>query len=169
MPIDIISAIIFVIYGIYLLAKKENKPIKEHDELIEFREESNKLQDELVISSTFKTPSIILSPNGELWIKGRSIPEDASGFYDKILDWIIDYCKYPDKKTSINIMLEYVNDGSMKYILQILRELSVFVDSGHELEINWYYESIDNHMKELGTFYSNILNTPINLIPVDKI
>ena len=72
-------------------------------------------RDSLVIPPTYKTPEIVLKSNGNMLIKGRSIPEDASGFYERLLDWIVDYSEDPMEITSVSIMLEYVNDGSMKY------------------------------------------------------
>ena len=157
--------------GKYNLGTNKNKrgSFLENNKQKRIRERSAKKMDNIVISPTYKTPEIILNSNGNMLIKGRSIPEDTSSFYDRLLDWIIQYCINPEDKTSITIMLEYVNDGSMKYLLQMLRELSVLRNSGRELEINWYYETVDSHMKELGGNFSNCIDAPINLIPIDKI
>lgn len=123
----------------------------------------------LIISSTRYTPQIDFNINGQLLIKGRSIPYDAFTFYERLLSWISDYCHSPASNTTIKIMLDYLNDGTMKYLVYILRELTEIKQQGHELEIKWYYEADDEHMTELVGFYSNIIDHTIKLIPVEKI
>jgi len=122
----------------------------------------------LVLFPTHNTPLISFHPNGDFWITGRSIPEDAFSYYDVIIDWIVRYCEIPAKSTTLIIMLEYINDGSMKFLAEIFRELSRIVDSDHNLSIDWHYESFDKDMEELGSLYSNIFGINMNFIPVEK-
>ena len=119
------------------------------------------------LESTKKTPNVLLDPSGRIRIGGRSIPEDASKFYDDILNWVLDYCHTPSDTTVVDIELEYFNSGSAKFVMQILRELSELLAEGRELKVNWYYEEGDDDILERGEYYSSILALEINFIETD--
>jgi len=119
------------------------------------------------LESTKKTPNVLLDPSGRIRIGGRSIPEDASKFYDNILNWVLDYCHTPSDSTIVDIELEYFNSGSAKFVMQILRELSELLTEGKDLKVNWYYEEGDDDILERGEYYSSILDLEINFIETD--
>jgi len=119
------------------------------------------------LESTKRTPNVLLDPSGRIRIGGRSIPEDASKFYDNILNWVLDYCHTPSDSTVVDIELEYFNSGSAKFVMQILRELSELLVEGRDLKINWYYEEGDDDILERGEYYSSILDLEINFIETD--
>ena len=119
------------------------------------------------LESTKKTPNVLLDPSGRIRIGGRSIPEDASKFYDDILNWVLDYCHTPSDSTVVDIELEYFNSGSAKFVMQILRELSELLAEGRDLKVNWYYEEGDDDILERGEYYSSILDLEINFIETD--
>jgi hypothetical protein len=119
------------------------------------------------LESTKRTPSVLLDPSGRIRIGGRSIPEDASKFYDNILNWVLDYCHSPSDSTVVDIELEYFNSGSAKFVMQILRELSELLVEGRDLKVNWYYEEGDDDILERGEYYSSILDLEINFIETD--
>ena len=114
-----------------------------------------------------KTPTVHLDPAGKVRIEGRSIPEDASKFFDGILSWIIEYARSPKDQTIVDIELEYFNSGSAKFVMQILRELSEVMHAGKELKINWYYEEGDDDILERGEYYASILDLDINFIETE--
>ena len=119
------------------------------------------------LESTKKTPMVLLDPSGKLRIGGRSIPEDASKFFDGILNWVLAYVASPQDSTTIDIELEYFNSGSAKFVMQILRELSELIHNGKELKVNWYYEEGDDDILERGEYYSSILDLDINFIETE--
>jgi len=121
----------------------------------------------VTLESTKKTPNVLLDPSGRIRIGGRSIPEDASKFYDNILNWVLDYCHTPSDSTVVDIELEYFNSGSAKFVMQILRELSELLAEGKDLKVNWYYEEGDDDILERGEYYSSILDLEINFIETD--
>ena len=119
------------------------------------------------LESTKRTPNVLLDPSGRIRIGGRSIPEDATKFYDNILNWVLDYCHTPSDSTVVDIELEYFNSGSAKFVMQILRELSELIVEGRDLKVNWYYEEGDDDILERGEYYSSILDLEINFIETD--
>ena len=120
--------------------------------------------DNLLIESTKKTPEVFFSTDGRIKISGRSIPEDATKFYDDLYEWIYYYCLEPSDTTTVDIELEYFNSGSSKALLHILRALVDVSKHGHKLTINWYYEEGDDDIMERGEYYESILETKFNFI-----
>jgi hypothetical protein len=121
----------------------------------------------LNIEGTKKTPMVVLDPAGKIRIGGRSIPEDASKFYDSILNWVLEYVGSPQDGTTVDIELEYFNSGSAKFVMQILRELSELIHHGKELKVNWYYEEGDDDILERGEYYASILDLDMNFIETE--
>jgi hypothetical protein len=121
----------------------------------------------VTLEGTKKTPAVTLDPMGKIRFGGRSIPEDASKFYEDILAWIMEYCSAPKDTTKVEIELEYFNSGSAKYVMQILRELSELKENNKELIVNWYYEEGDDDILERGEYYASILGIDINFIEIE--
>lgn len=121
----------------------------------------------LVIEPTSKTPKVILNADlGIFEITGRSIPEDAIGFYRKILDWIEEYGRNPLPDTSFKFQLEYFNTSSSKCLLDIFRKLERMHKNGHKVTIRWHYDADDEDMAETGQDYQALLDVPFELVPV---
>ena len=122
----------------------------------------------LLIKGTNRTPEVDFNINGNIRIRGRSIPEDAGLFYNHLYSWIFRYTMSPLPETIVNLELEYMNSGSAKSILQILRELSNITHLGnHKLKINWYYELGDEDMLEKGEYFQSILKHKFSFIETD--
>ena len=121
----------------------------------------------LSIEGTNKTPSIKLNPeNGVIEIKGRSIPENSIEFYRPIVEWLDEYAKNPNKKTTVNVQLEYFNTSSSKCILDIFKKLESLKKARNEVIINWYYEEDDEDMLESGEDYESIIRVPFKMIEI---
>ncbi len=125
------------------------------------------VMDSLLIESTKKTPEIAFNADGRFRISGRSIPEDASKFYDDIFEWVYYYAQNPAESTTVDIELEYFNSGSSKALLHILRALAEINRKGLKLTINWYYEEGDDDIMERGEYYESILEIKFNFIETD--
>lgn len=121
----------------------------------------------LLITSTRRTPEVSFTTDGRLVLSGRSIPEDPSKFYDQLFEWVYHYCQEPNNNTLVDIALEYFNSGSSKAILEILRALVDTAVKGKHISINWYYEEGDDDILERGEYYESILNLQFNFIETD--
>jgi hypothetical protein len=111
----------------------------------------------LSIKGTSRTPEVDFNVNGNIRIHGRSIPEDAGLFYNHLYSWIFRYCMKPQPLTNVHIELEYMNSGSAKSILQIIKELITIAEKGYQIVVHWYYESGDEDMLEKGEYFESIL------------
>jgi len=122
----------------------------------------------LLIKGTGRTPDVDFNIDGHIRIKGRSIPEDAGLFYNHLYSWIFRYCMNPLVETVVNLELEYMNSGSAKSVLQILRELTNITNNKkNKLCINWYYELGDEDMLEKGEYFQSILKHTFVFIETD--
>lgn len=121
----------------------------------------------LLIESTKKTPEVSFHTDGRLRISGRSIPEDASKFYEQLYEWVYYFCQTPPELTTLDVQLEYFNSGSSKSLLHILRALVDVTKQNSKLTINWYYEEGDDDILERGEYYESILEVKFNFIETD--
>ncbi len=123
--------------------------------------------EDLNLEGTAKTPTIDFKSNGELLIKGRSIPENSIEFYKPIIDWISDYGNSPQSDTAVNIQLEYFNTSSSKCILDVFKKLESLSDTA--VKIKWYYEEDDEDMLEAGEDYEAIIDLPFEMVEVEEL
>ncbi len=113
------------------------------------------------IEETRTTPFVLID-QGQITINGRSIPEDAFGFFEPVVDACKEYVLKPAKHTIVNIHLEYVNSGSKKYLTNILTVLEKSYLDGNGYEIIWTYDSDDEAMLDLGNDLKGIIKIPLN-------
>ncbi len=124
----------------------------------------------LQIEPKFNTPSIDFNAgSGYLLMKGRSIPEDPESFFQPILTWLDEYFKETEQESVLEFRLEYVNSGSSKYILELLRRLYKLVQDGQKVKIIWCFETDDESIEDLGEHYKHTIDLPIEIREVDEI
>ena len=114
-----------------------------------------------------KTPVVEFNPNGELLLKGRSIPENSIEFYKPLIEWLESYSESPNSTTVLSVQLEYFNTSSSKCILDVFKKLESV--SGSEITVKWHYEEDDEDMLEAGEDYEAIIDLPFEMIEVEEI
>ena len=114
-----------------------------------------------------KTPVVEFSSNGELLLKGRSIPENSIEFYKPLIEWLESYSDSPNSTTVLSVQLEYFNTSSSKCILDVFKKLESV--SGSEITVKWHYEEDDEDMLEAGEDYEAIIDLPFEMIEVEEI
>ena len=121
--------------------------------------------EDLYLKKTFNSPEVeFIADKGELSLEGRSIPEDPGEFFELLIDWINEYFLNPAKDTVMNIRLEYINSGSSKYMLEVLRIMKINHDAGKGVQIRWYFEEGDESIQELGIHYEQTIQIPFEHI-----
>ena len=110
----------------------------------------------LELEPTKTTAEITLdAASGELKFSGRSIPEDPGTFFGQVVDWINEYFAGDGKSASAEFNLEYVNSGSSKYFLEIIRLLDDYNRKGKQCSIVWLHEEDDESIQELGELFQD--------------
>ncbi len=111
----------------------------------------------LLISGTDDTPKIVLDKaQGMFEISGRSLPEDAVGFFKPVLEWLDAYSSQSNPATNFCINLEYFNTASSKLILDILTK----VEAIKGVKVTWVHFADDEDMKEAGEEFSELVEVP---------
>ena len=124
----------------------------------------------LEIEPKFNTPYVDFNAgSGYFLMKGRSIPEDPESFFHPILTWMDEYFKETKQESVLEFRLEYVNSGSSKYILELLRRLHKLVAAGKPIKIIWCFETDDESIEDLGEHYKHTVDIPIEIREVDEI
>lgn len=118
----------------------------------------------LLIESREDTPKVIFDTINRLFeISSRSLPENAIGFYEPVLQWLNDYSASPLDLTVFDFKLEYFNTASAKQLAKILLILENIAKKS-KVVINWYYKKEDTDMLASGTRFSKLIDLNFNLI-----
>ncbi|MFO7575451.1 MAG: DUF1987 domain-containing protein [Bacteroidales bacterium] len=115
---------------------------------------------------TKNSPEIILDPGGIIRIKGRSILENATDFYQPILEWIAEYVREPAQLTCVDINLEYFNSATAKVLITLIQKVSAVTFRNAKFKVNWYYEDGDEDILERGEYLESVLETDFNYIKI---
>lgn len=118
--------------------------------------------EKLIIQEELKNcPGIIYYfENNTLEISGRSIPENPELIFRRLDEWITGHFM-KNQTLSVNILLEYINSGSSKYLYQVLKKLTGYANSGKGVTLKWLYEEDDEAMLELGEHYRDTAGIPL--------
>ncbi len=123
--------------------------------------------EKLFIEETEDTPEVTLDPEeGIFKISKISVPENALGFYQPILEWMKEYAENPNVQTVFDFDLEYVNTASSKQVIQVILLLQKVSEKG-DVRVVWHYESIDEDMKALGLRYKKLVTIPFDVVEVE--
>lgn len=121
----------------------------------------------IIINAKEYTPKIILDPKvGLIEFIGQSFPEDSTGFYQPVLNWVEEYIASPYKETTVNIRFSYYNTSSAKKLNEIIHIIVKLKQSNpnYPLKINWYYEKGDDDMHIAGKDFAKMVNFPFKYI-----
>jgi hypothetical protein len=118
--------------------------------------------EKLVIQEALKNcPGIVyFFDNNTLEISGRSIPENPELIFRRLDEWITSHFE-KNRSLTVNILLEYINSGSSKYLYEILRKFTSYANSDKEVVMKWFYEEDDEAMLELGEHYRDTAGIPL--------
>ncbi len=128
----------------------------------------------LFIEPTEFSPKIIFDVKDRKFeLVGISRPEDVINFYESIIYKVENYINrminehgdFNGFKFHLKFDLSYMNSASSKYILQILDHFKQLFKKGAEINVDWYYDDIDDQIFEDGEDLSDVIKIPFNLIP----
>ncbi|NBV12615.1 MAG: DUF1987 domain-containing protein [Sphingobacteriia bacterium] len=120
------------------------------------------------LTGTDISPEISLEQNGNLILKGTSIPENSEEVYRPVLAWLRNYASHPSPITTLEVQLDYFNTSSSKFLLEILRIIKQIQDSNKTVSIKWYYYSDDPDMMESGQDFMDILELNMEMIAIPE-
>jgi len=125
------------------------------------------MDDKLFREATEDTPKVEFDKINNIFeITGRSLPEDATKFFDPLHDWLAAYCNNPNPKTEIMLQLDYYNSASAKQLVDLLIALEEIHDKSSQVKILWHYNEEDELMKIRGEEIQTVLELPFELVEV---
>lgn len=101
---------------------------------------------------------------GLITIEGRTLPENTLEKFAPLFDWVSDYIKNPQKLTTINFKVEYVNSSSNRVFFKLLKTFESINEGEQKVTVNWYYSPNDEDVFELGEDYMDFVELEFNLI-----
>ncbi len=129
------------------------------------------MQKPLIIPETDFTPSIYFNlEENKFEIKGISRPENVLTFYQELFEWLDNHENSiisSKEKAILNFNLTYFNTASAKYLSQLILKFKGLMNMGKPLEVNWYYQEMDDKILEDGEDLSFSTDMNFNYIPID--
>jgi len=112
-------------------------------------------------------PLVYFDPLHEIFeIRGNSMPENASSFYEPILKWLDNYAESPNSVTEIIFQMNLLNTSSTKLFIDIFNRINKIVDSGKsDVNIIWYYNYGDDDIQEVGLEFKIFSKASFELVP----
>ncbi|MBN1180923.1 MAG: DUF1987 domain-containing protein [Bacteroidales bacterium] len=107
----------------------------------------------LLIEATKKTPEVIFNTDGQMSLKGRSLPENADQFFSPLISWVE---SLDVKNVKLDISLDYFNSSSSRKLMDMFK----YLDANHSIDsiqINWYYEEGDEDSLETAQIFEESL------------
>lgn len=117
----------------------------------------------LILEATEDTPKVVLDTEENFSISGRSLPENAIGFYQPVFEWLEKYIENPGNKTVIDFKLEYFNTASAKQIAKILLFLEK-LSKRQEVLVRWFYQAEDIDMLSSGQRFDKLIEVNFEII-----
>lgn len=118
----------------------------------------------LHIEKTDDSPKIVLDPqNGVFLIEGMSMPEETERFYSIIDEWLKKYITNPNENTEFVFKLYYYNSSSSIEFIKIIKLLDKLYKENNKVKIIWYYNPLDETIKEDGEEFKNYFDLEITL------
>ncbi|QHI97185.1 DUF1987 domain-containing protein [Xylophilus rhododendri] len=108
--------------------------------------------DNLYIAPTPSTPEVDFKFDAHrLSLRGESYPENAAAFYGDIIAKLKDYLGgQQSEKIEVNIALAYFNSSSTKMLFNLIEALNDAVDTGNQVQLNWFHDEEDDTILEFG-------------------
>lgn len=122
------------------------------------------------IDRTETSPQIDLDIEaGTLEFVGRSLPSNADLFYSRVHNWLEMYMAQPQKETTVNMRMDYLDTSSSKHLYNIFNKLDAVTEQGRKVTVNWHYEAGDDEMAETGKDYESLFKLEFAFIEVQDL
>lgn len=124
----------------------------------------------LIIEEQYNLPKVNFNPiTGLLILKGRSIPENPTKFYQPLENWVNEFILTQPASINFDIHVDYLNTHSTECLLILLKYLRKYdVENNADVKVVWKYDEFDEDMQELGEDLASIINISFEIIEVKE-
>lgn len=122
------------------------------------------------IDRTETSPQIDIDlDHGVLEFIGRSLPANSEAFYVRVHGWLDEYLKAPRPSTVVNMKMDYFDTSSSKQFYNIFERLNAVSERGHQVNVNWHFETGDEEMAETGKDYERFFRMDFKFVEVAEL
>ncbi len=122
------------------------------------------MKEKISTAATESTPALEFDLQlGNLSLRGKSIPQDPTRFYEPLLKLLSKYTSDPASETIVNIEMEYFNTPTAKYLQDIFLKLES-IKTQSNITVNWHYDIDDTDMLQAGKDYQGIVHLNFNYV-----
>ena len=127
--------------------------------------------EDIFIKESPTTPEVNFNfQEGELEVKGVSIPEDTEEFYNPLIEALEEFINTEmPEKIVMTFKLIYVNTSTSAVLGKMIKILEPLEGEERDVQVHWYYEVEDEDMKDLGEDFNSFSKLSFELIPCDEI
>ena len=121
----------------------------------------------LILPATRSTPGIHFDPAlGVFELTGTSVPENASEFYQPVVEWLAGHLSDLKGEHVMHFHLSYFNSTSLKAIYQLLKQAKEACLMGQSsLRVCWHGDADDELLVETASMLSDLLDMPMEVVP----
>lgn len=126
--------------------------------------------EKFILKETPRTPSVSFDPERGLFeIRGKSIPENSTGFFGPLLEYLDDYCKSPAERTVLTVKLEFFNTSSTNRIHSLFKKFDRLYRNDKDVLIRWFCETGDENLRDAGSDFRAMLQVPFEIVEVEAL
>ena len=126
--------------------------------------------EKFILKETPRTPSVSFDPERGLFeIRGKSIPENSTGFFGPLLEYLDDYCKSPAERTVLTVKLEFFNTSSTNRIHSLFKKFDKLYRNDKDVLIRWFCETGDENLRDAGSDFRAMLQVPFEIVEVEAL
>ena len=102
------------------------------------------------LSQTNETPEIHFQIDGNLLIKGVSIPENVVDFYAPLIAWLEGLKHQLPDSVLLTFEIEYINTSSTRAFIDVIKKVLSFKTKPQNVRIIWRFADGDDDNFDLG-------------------
>lgn len=119
---------------------------------------------ELQVTSTRFTPLVKIDlDKRQVEVRGRSVGNEKECIYNPLVSWINNNPSVASELEQINFYLDYTSANTVRCIFSVLLLLKTF--SRNSVVVNWYYNALDESVKETIEDLIPLVPYKFNVIP----
>lgn len=126
--------------------------------------------EKLILKKTTRTPAVNFDPDRGIFdIKGKSIPENSTGFFGPLLEYVEKYAAQPAERTVLNVRFDFFNTSSSNRIHSLFKRFEKLYLKNGDVLIRWFCENGDENMRDAGRDFKAMLQVPFEIVEVEEL
>ncbi len=128
------------------------------------------MDEKIRVERTTKTPYVLIdNTKGVIDIRGRSIPEGATGFYEPLITDLGKIEGVKNNVLAVTVQLEYIGTQSTRMLFKFLKKLEEHHNSKKfDLSVKWFYEEDDDSGYDDAHDFKSLISVPFEVVGLNS-